>query len=122
MSSEASALSRPYDLIFASSSLQYTRDYFGLIGRLCDASPKWLMVTRSPFVEKSDDFVVLQRPFRYGYMSAYPGWFINRSRFVSFVEQRGFALDREFLVDEQPHVPNAPEQCRYLGFLFKRRV
>jgi hypothetical protein len=30
-------------------------------------------------------------------------------------------LMREFIVDEQPVVARAPEQCRYRGFLFRRR-
>lgn len=39
---------------------------------------------------------------------------------VSFVTSRGFALEREFLLSERPYVPNAPEQCHYRGFLFRR--
>jgi putative methyltransferase (TIGR04325 family) len=114
------ALSRRYDLVFASSSLQYTRDLYGLLGQLCGAAAKWLMVTRSPFVREHDDFVVVQRPHRYGYMTEYPGWFINRHRFIAFVETHGFTLEKEFLLDERPTVLNAPEQCRYCGFLFRR--
>jgi hypothetical protein len=78
------------------------------------------MVTRSPFVEQHNDFVVVQRPYKYGYMTEYPGWFVNVSRFVQFVESRGLQLEREFMLDERPWVANAPEQCRYRGFLFKK--
>jgi putative methyltransferase (TIGR04325 family) len=117
---DGEALSRRYDLVFASSSLQYARDYYGLLAKLCEAAGEWLMITRSPFVEDHDDFVVVQRPHKYGYMTEYPGWFVNASRFVAFVESHGFLLDREFMLDERPHVRNAPEQCRYRGFLFRR--
>jgi len=37
-----------------------------------------------------------------------------------FMQSRGYQLDREFLNDERPQVTNAPEQCSYRGFLFKR--
>jgi putative methyltransferase (TIGR04325 family) len=117
---EAAALSRRYDLVFASSSLHYTRDVYGLIDRLCGAAGRYLMVTRTPFVENHDDFVVVQRPHRYGYLTEYAGWFLNRPRFQTFIEQRGFVLDREFMLAERPHVGNAPEQCHYRGFLFRR--
>jgi putative methyltransferase (TIGR04325 family) len=120
MTDETEALSRNYDLVFASSSLQYSRDLYGVLGRLCDAAAGWLMVTRSPFVDRHDDFVVVQRPHRYGYLTEYPAWFINRHRFIAAVEARGFGLDREFMLGERPYVANAPEQCLYRGFLFKR--
>lgn len=119
-SDDAQVLSRRYDLVFASSSLHYTRDVYGLIDQLCGAAGKYLMVTRTPFVEDHDDFVVVQRPHRYGYFTEYAGWFLNRKRFQDFIEARGFRLDREFLLAERPHVPNAPEQCRYRGFMFRR--
>jgi putative methyltransferase (TIGR04325 family) len=119
-SDEAQALARSYDLVFASSSLQYSRDLYGVLARLCDAAAPWLVVTRSPFVDRHDDFVVVQRPHRYGYLTEYVAWFINRPRFLAAVEARGLRLEREFMVGEQPDVPNAPEQCRYRGFLFRR--
>lgn len=120
VSDEAEALSCSYDFVFASSSLHYTRDHYGLLGRLCDSAAGWLMVTRTPTIENHDDFVVVQRPHMYGYMTEYPGWFINRQRLLDFVTARGFCLEREFLVAEEPYVPNAPEQARDSGFLFRR--
>jgi len=120
MTDETEALSRSYDLVLASSSLQYSRDLYGLLARLCDAAAGWLMVTRSPFVDRHDDFVVVQRPHQYGYLTEYPAWFINRHRFIAAVEARGFRLDRELMLGERPHVANAPEQCLYRGFLFQR--
>ena len=95
---EARALSRSYDFVFASSSLHYTRDHYGLLGRLCDNAADWLMITRTPVVQNNDDLVVVQRPYMYGYMTEYPGWFVNRRRLLNFVMARGFCLERQFLV------------------------
>ena len=120
VSSDEAALTRHYDLVFASSSLHYSRDVYGCLERLCKSADQWLMVTRTPFVETSEDFVVIQRPYQYGYLTEYAGWFLNYQKFVDFVTGWGFRLEREFLLDERPQVPNAPEQCRYRGFLFER--
>jgi hypothetical protein len=56
----------------------------------------------------------------YGYMTEYAGWFVNRRRLVDFVVARGFRLEREFLVAEEPNVPNAPERAVDRGLLFRR--
>ena len=45
---------------------------------------------------------------------------MNKKRLIAFVSDCGFRLEREFLVAEQPNVPNAPEKAQYLGFLFRR--
>jgi putative methyltransferase (TIGR04325 family) len=116
---EAAALARRYDLVFASSSLHYSRDPYAVLDRLSRSSNGWLMITRTPIIERHDDFVVVQRPHAYGYMTEYPGWFMNRSRLVEFMKTHGFDLERQFLVAERPFVPNAPEQAQYYGFLFK---
>lgn len=117
---EDHALSRHYDLVFASGSIMYLRDLYACLGRICDSASRYLYVTRTPFVEQYDDFVVVQRPYRYGYDTEYAGWFLNVGRFLRFVTERGFTLVREFPLSERPHVPNAPEQCRYRSFLFRR--
>lgn len=119
-SSDEAALAKPYDLVFASSSIQYSRDVYECLEKLCASAQRWLMITRTPFVDESDDFVVIQRPHRYGYLTEYAGWFLNRQKFTDFVVGQGFCMEREFLLDERPFVPNAPEQCRYRGYLFER--
>jgi putative methyltransferase (TIGR04325 family) len=120
LSEDTEALSRRYDFVFASSSLPYARDLYGLLARLCDSAAGWLMITRTPMIENHDDFVVVQRPHMYGYLTEYPGWFINRGRLIDFVVARGFLLERQFLVAEEPNVPNAPERGVDCGLLFRR--
>jgi putative methyltransferase (TIGR04325 family) len=120
LADDEAALSRQYDLVWASSSVHYTRDCYGLLHRLCASASSSIMITRLPVVEHHDDFLVVQRPHRYGYMTEYPGWFMNKGRLLNFIRARRFDLVREFLVAEQPCVPNAPETARYLGFLFQR--
>jgi putative methyltransferase (TIGR04325 family) len=115
------ALADGYDLVMSSSSLQYVRDWQALVARLCMAARKFLYVTRIPVVSSHRSFVVVQRPYAYGYDTEYLGWFFNRDELILAVEGNGFRLLREFIVDERPLVRNAPEQCNYSGFLFERR-
>jgi putative methyltransferase (TIGR04325 family) len=114
------AFSRLYDLVYASSSTHYSREFYPLLARLCAASGDWLMITRIPVIENQDDFVVLQRPWVHGYHTEYVCWFVNSGKMIAAVRGAGFRFVREFLIDDRPVVPGAPEQCRYAGFLFRR--
>jgi putative methyltransferase (TIGR04325 family) len=119
-SDDVASLQGPYDLIYASSSLQYVRDVYGLLAKIVGSGSRWITICRMPFVDNAEDFVVVQRPHRYGYDTEYTGWFLNRDKFVRFMQRSGYELDREFLNDERPTVTGAPEQCSYRGFLFQR--
>jgi putative methyltransferase (TIGR04325 family) len=117
---DADAFARTYDLVMASSSLQYVQDWRSTLGSLVNAAGRYLYVTRQPFVDRAKSFVILQRPSRHGYATEYPGWVLNRDEFLSAVTERGLILRREFLIWESPYVPRAPERPQYRGFLFSR--
>ena len=117
-SDQDEALAGRYDLVVASSSLQYSRDWRPLLRRLASATTGHLYVTRQPFVKKAASFVVVQRPYRFGYLTEYPGWFLNRDEFLAAAGDAGLKLLREFLIWEMPDVPHAPEVADYRGFLF----
>lgn len=112
------ALAGTYDLVLASGSLQYARDWRTMLGRLATATAGYLFVTRQPFVASTPSYVVIQRPHRLGYQTEYAGWFLNRGEFLDAARALGLHLEREFLVDERPTVVGAPEQGEYRGFLF----
>lgn len=119
--SDDTAFEDRYDLVFASSSLHYSRDVWSVLSRLCSVA-EWMMITRTPFVTSSDDFVVVQRPHSFGYMTEYACWFLNERKLMEHMGAAEFQLQREFIVNENPLVPNAPEQGIYKGFLFRRVV
>lgn len=108
-----------YDLVLASSSLQYVEDWKTQMKRLSALADSYLYITRLPIVEQSRSFVVVQRPYACGYETEYPGWFLNHSEFVNFAHEIGLRLLCEFLIEERPDVPCAPEQAAYRGFLFR---
>jgi putative methyltransferase (TIGR04325 family) len=119
-SADESVLRRQYDFVFASSAVHYERDPYRALGRLAAATSDWLLVTRTPILERTDDLLVVQRPYAYGYMTEYAGWMMNRSRLVDCLAQNGFTLERQFLIGEQPYLPMLDEQPQYYGFLFRR--
>ncbi len=117
--SDEEALARKYDLVMASGSLQYVREWREKLRRLAAATEGYLYVTRQPFALRAPSFVVLQRPHRHGYMTEYAGWFLNRADFLDAASSVGLRLRREFLIAERPWVPRAPERTEYRGFLFE---
>ena len=115
---DESALARTYDLVLASGSLHYRRDWQVVLARLAAATSGYLFVTRQPVVATVPSYVVLQRPWRLGYQTEYAGWFLNRDELLSEARSSGLVLEREFLIDERPPVVGAPEPADYRGFLF----
>jgi putative methyltransferase (TIGR04325 family) len=115
---EETALARHYDFVMASSSIHYSRDWRATLKRLAAVTDGYLYVTRLPVVDRGPSFVVLQRPYRYGYQTEYPGWFINRDEFLGAAADLGLTLLKEFLIWERPIVRDAPEAADYRGFLF----
>jgi putative methyltransferase (TIGR04325 family) len=118
--SDAEAFAGRYDMVMASSSLQYVPDWRSTLTQLVKCSTRYVFITRQPFVEHSPSFVVIQRPFAHGYNTEYAGWALNRNEFVDAAERAGCVLRREVLTGEDPYVAGAPEQPTYRGFLFER--
>jgi putative methyltransferase (TIGR04325 family) len=112
-------LARQYDLILASGSLQFSRDWQDTLAKLALASKQYVYVTRLPVVRHTPSFVVVQRPYRYGYDTEYLGWHLNCEEFLACAVQAKLTLVRHFFIHHGPFVANAPEQAEYVGFLFK---
>jgi putative methyltransferase (TIGR04325 family) len=115
-----SCLERRYDFVFASSSLQYSEDWSGVLERLCRATGGYLFLTRVPVVPTSRSFVVRQRVRAYGLKPAYfLSWVFNQSEFVETATRSEMELVREFVFGCRPSVRGAPEQDQTGGFLFR---
>ena len=105
-----------YDLVYASSSVQYMRDWRRLLGDLSAASSGGVFVTRTPFVLTRDTFVVMQR----AYGTEYPGWVFNLREFVQAAQELGAGTQREGFVNGRGlAVRGASEPNVHLGLLFE---
>jgi putative methyltransferase (TIGR04325 family) len=114
------ALRGTYDLIVASSSLWYERDWESAIGALAEACAGFLFITRMGIVRQVPSFVTIQRPVDARYDTEYLCWILNERELVSRVCSNGMTLVREFLIDYGPTIRNAPEQPVMRGYLFRQ--
>ena len=116
-----SCLERSYDLVLASGSLQYAEDWRGLLARLGAAAGPYLYVTRLPVALRAPSFVVVQRPYAYGYDTEYLGWVVSRDELLEAARAAALRLVREFLLVDEAEVAGAPESpVQHRGFLFSR--
>ncbi|MBV8395752.1 MAG: hypothetical protein JO064_05770 [Actinobacteria bacterium] len=114
-------LERRYDLVVASSSLQYAPAWQEALVRLAGAAGQYLLVTRVPVALHAPSFVVLQRAYRYGYDTEYLGWVVSRDELVAVGEGTGLRLRREFVLPAWLSAVGAPEDpVEHRGFLFVR--
>ena len=113
-------LSKPYDFVLASGSLQYSQDWSAVFSQLAAATSGYLLVTRLPTVKAVPSYVFIQRPYAHGYNTEYLAWCLNREEFMHIVQATGLQLMREFVVGDNHPIPNAPEGCEYYGFLFRK--
>ena len=113
-------LDRPYDLVLASASLQYTADWQALVRRFASSTIGFLFVTRVPVALRSPSFVVLQRAGAYGYATEYLGWVISRDELIATASTARLKLDREFVLGAWlPSVGPTDETIGHRGFLFR---
>lgn len=119
VSEDEPCLAETYDLVFASGSMQYAEDWRLLLSRFARCARQWLYLTRLPLVSRAESFVVVQRPFAYGYASPYVSWVFNRRELLDHAARLGLTLEREFLIDERHDVAGAPERVEMRGFLFR---
>jgi putative methyltransferase (TIGR04325 family) len=116
---------RRYDLVLASSALQYSEDWTGLLARLAGAAAGYLYLARMPVVTDSASFVVLQRLYAPGIGAARVGteslaWVLNRDELIASAERSGMRLVREFASDDRsPIHGGAPAQYVTRGFLLR---
>lgn len=110
---------REYDFILCSSSLQYWPDWRTVLSDLALRLRGYLLVTRLPIVHSTASFVVVQRPYAYGYDTEYLGWCLNRQEVLDCAAAAGLEVVREFRLGYRPFVHGAPEQNEYWAFLFR---
>ena len=114
---DESALEGRFDLVVASSSLQYAEDWRALLGRLAAAAEHYLYVARVPVALRAPSFVVIQRPYVHGYDTEYLGWVLNRDELLAAAPP----LAREFLLDARFSAAGAPEDpVDHRSFLFTK--
>lgn len=117
---DETCLERKYDFVLVSGSFQYCQDWVSGLEKLAKATAGYLFITRLPIVQQVPSFVIVQRPYEYGYDTEYLGWCLNREEFLQYAQKNGLELMREFVVEQLPPIHLAPEQPGHWGFLFRK--
>jgi putative methyltransferase (TIGR04325 family) len=117
---DAACFARRYDLVMASTSLQYAEDWRATLGALASCARPFLFVTRLSVARAAPSFVVVQRPYAYGYQTEYLSWVINRAELLEVASAAGLSLEREFIAGGDTAYHNAPEASQTAGFLFRQ--
>jgi putative methyltransferase (TIGR04325 family) len=112
-------LDRTYDLVVASSSLQYAERWRETLAGLARATGGYLYVARVPVALHAPSFVVLQRAHAYGYDTEYLGWVIARDELLAEARAAGLRLVREVALPGLFAAAGAPEcPVEHRGYLF----
>ena len=117
---DETCLERKYDFVLVSGSFQYSQDWVSALKGLAQATGGYLFITRLPIAHQAPSFVIVQRPYQYGYNTDYLGWCLNRGEFLQCAQKLGLELIREFVVEPLPPIHRAPEQPEHWGFLFRK--
>ena len=116
---EDSCLNRRYDLVLASGSLQYSRDWQGALARFAPTAERYLYLTRLNMVSAEPSFVIVQRLQNHGLDGETPMWVFNRDEIVNEATNGGLTLERTFRLADGVWIRGAPENpVREQGFLF----
>lgn len=113
-------LSRKYDLVLVSASFQYEINWRELLGKMAEATGRYLFITRLPLVLDSPGFVLQQQVRAYGYDTEYACWVFNQPEFLEQARQHGLILEREFLMFVELQVKDVTENVQHRGFLFRK--
>ncbi len=119
---DESCLQLSYDLVMASTSLHYSKDWQITLQKLSGAARNYLYIANIPMVEQVPSFVFLQRAYQYGYNTEYLAWCLNRNELLAAAQQAGLTLVRQFIYGHQPPIRGAPEQNTFRGFLFQAQL
>ena len=111
-----SCLDENYDLVILSGVLQYVPGWQALLRRVASAVRGYCFVMGVPAVERAPGYVAIQRI--HGAVAHYA--ILNRAEVLATLEGEGLTMVREFLLDEHPAIPAAPEQPIQCGWLFRR--
>jgi putative methyltransferase (TIGR04325 family) len=109
---------RKYDLVIASGSFQYSKNWPEILEKLATVTLSHLYIARLPVIQTADSFVFVQRPYLYGYNTEYLGWCLNVKDFLKCADSLKLAVVREFDYGNSAFILNAPEHNRERGYLF----
>lgn len=107
------ASTRP-NVAICSSSLQYVEKPYDVLSKFTDANIKCLIIDRTPFHDRDQDRLCVQRVPKEIYHASYPSWIFSYSKFVFEIQKLGFIILSEFV--------NQDSQTGPISFVYKGMI
>ena len=104
------------DAILLSGVLQYLEKPYALLEKVQSLGFEFILVDRTPFLEKGGDRITVQRVPPEIFPASYPCWFFSREKFLDAMDFR-YRLVEEFEGFEKADVRDSA----FKGFLFQRK-
>jgi putative methyltransferase (TIGR04325 family) len=104
------------DAILFSSVIQYMEKPYALMGKVQSLGFEFILVDRTPILEKGDDRITVQRVPPEIVPASYPCWFFSREKFLDAMGIR-YRLVEEFEGFDKADVKDST----FKGFIFQRK-
>lgn len=101
------------DSILFSSVIQYIEDPYSLLEKVINIGFKYIIFDRTPFLEKGDDRITIQKVPPEIYPASYPAWFFNLKKFLDFFSEK-YELVADFESADTTNVA-----ATFKGFIFR---
>ena len=116
---DATALTSRYDLVVASSSLHYEREWKERLKALVRLSRGYLYLARIPLIARGETVLLRQKVAAYGFGDDLVGWCFNRGSLLGEFDALGLSLVREFITDQPLSILDVGEPVHSRAFLLR---
>jgi putative methyltransferase (TIGR04325 family) len=106
------------NVILFSSVIQYLKNPYKVLKQILQFGPKYVIFDRTAFIDKGNDRITIQKVSPEIYRASYPAWFLNRSKFLNFMEGK-YELIAEFQSENGLKVRLGSRRGEFKGFIFK---
>ncbi len=111
------ALAECYDLVIASASLHYDREWRKTLAGLVGSTAGILLLARQPTVMSSPSYVAAQS----AYGTTFTCWVLNEAELFGQLTALGMGAVHRLLSGDAATIPDAPEQPVFRSYVLTRR-
>lgn len=104
------------DAILFSGVVQYLEDPYGTLEKAKSLGFEYILVDRTPFLEKGGDRITIQKVPDQIFPASYPCWFLNQTKFLETMGDR-YELVADFAGIDRADIRNSV----FKGFIFRRK-
>lgn len=102
------------NVILLSAVLQYLENPYSFLEKIINMNFKYILFDRTPFLEKGNERITIQRVPPSIYTASYPAWFFNKEKFLNVFSEK-YKLIAEFDAHDKVNILSV-----FKGFIFER--